>query len=100
MKIIQEDTDIGYGLYNFRIENRFLNFCVGETVGGHRPATFWQNFSNSLSSSPSFGTNVFREGDRGKSYDRKTARKMNFTGVKIAWVDMKSNKNPHLYISK
>ena len=34
-----------------------------------------------------------------KSYDQKTGRKMDFTGVEIAWVDVKSNKYPlfHIY---
>ena len=29
-KIIQNDTDIEYELYNFPIENLFLNFCMGK----------------------------------------------------------------------
>ena len=31
---------------------------------------------------------------RGKSYDQKTGKKMDFTGVEIAWVEMKSNEYP------
>ena len=35
MKIIQNDTNIGYDLYNFRMEKLNFNFCVGEIVGGN-----------------------------------------------------------------
>ena len=35
-----------------------------------------------------------------KSYEWKTVQKMGFTGVKIAWVDVKSNKYPQFRISK
>ena len=32
LKIIQNDTEIAYELWNFPIENRLFNFCVGKTV--------------------------------------------------------------------
>ena len=34
LKIIPNDTNIGYHLQNYRNENRLFNFCVGKTVGG------------------------------------------------------------------
>ena len=33
-----------------------------------------------------------------KRYAEKTTQKMDFTGVEIAWVDMKSNEYPLFYI--
>lgn len=37
LKIIENDTDIVYELYNFPTENQLFNFCVGGTVGGKPP---------------------------------------------------------------
>ena len=36
--------------------------------------------------------------DAEKSNGQKTGQKMDFTGVEIAWVDMKSNEYPLFYI--
>ena len=33
LKIILNDIEIAYKLYNFQIKYRIFNFCVGETVG-------------------------------------------------------------------
>ena len=73
-----------------------FRFCVGETVGGHLPSTFWQNFSNSLSNSASFGGHFMGAVERKKLLPKKSP-KMNFTGVKIAWVKAKSNKHKKIY---
>ena len=37
-------------LWNFDYENRLLNFRVGETVGGHRPASLNLFYDDSFSS--------------------------------------------------
>ena len=66
---------------------------MGETVGRHLPTTFWQNFSNSLSNTASFGGDFMGAVGRGKIITEKWL-KMDFTGVKIAWVKAKSNKYP------
>ena len=41
---------------------------------------------------------IFMIFDAEKRYERKTVEKMDFTGVEIAWVDMKSNEYPVFYI--
>ena len=41
LKIIQNDTNITYEIYNFQIGNRLFNFYVGETVSDD--ARFWDN---------------------------------------------------------
>lgn len=41
---------------------------------------------------------LWARSDAVKSYAEKTAQKIDFTGVKIAWVKVKSNKYPFFYI--
>ena len=69
------------------MENQLFDFCVGVWVGGHLPATLSHASKDAQYNFTSFDTNLM-------GAVRKTVQKMNFTGVKIAWVDVKSNKYP------
>ena len=64
--MIPNDTDIAYEFENFLIENRIFHFCVGETGGGHLPATFWPNCSNFLLNSTYFDSNFMDAVRRGR----------------------------------
>ena len=35
--MMKNDTNMTCKFWNFEIENQFLNFCVGESVGGKSP---------------------------------------------------------------
>ena len=48
--------------------------------------------------STSFDTHDISAAERGKTLLREKLVKNEFTGVKIAWVDMKSNEYPLFYI--
>ena len=64
---------------NFQFENGLFNFCVGETV--HRPATFWQNFSNSLLNFTSSDTKLTGVVWRRKKLWTKNCPKNVFYGI-------------------
>ena len=89
LKTIQNDTEIAYELYNFPIENRLFNFCVGKTLNGKSPEVSGIFSKDPLVNLEHFDTNLMGAVDCGYMV---SAEKPDFTGVKIAWVDMKSIK--------
>ena len=72
-------------------------------MGGHRPASLNLFYDDLFLNLQHFDTNILNLWARlnaEKSCGQKTGQKMDFTGVEIAWVDMKSNKCPSFYIRK
>ena len=63
---------------------------MGKTVGWKYPEVSRVFSTDSPLNLEHFDTNFMG----GKSYAQKTGQKMDLIGVKIAWVDLKSNKYP------
>ena len=77
--------------------NQLLNFCVGVAVGGH-DATNLSNISKNSQELPHLLIPMSSQGvTREKWSCMKNRQKMEITGVKIAWVDVKSTKYPFLH---
>ena len=67
-------------------------------MGGHHRANFLYRPKDAPGNFTSFDTNVVAEGDRGKMVsNEKLTKNLKITGVKISWVDNKSNKYPYFH---
>ena len=99
-KIIWNDTKLGPISWELNIEYPTFNFCVGVWVGGHHRANFLHRSKDALENFKSFHTHDIPAPGREKTLTRKTGQKYNFTKVKFALVEAKSNKYPLLYILK
>ena len=65
---------------------------------GHRPASLNLFYDSVFLNLQHFDTKLMGAAQRGKKLWPKNRPKMDFTGVEIAWVDMKSNEYPLFYI--
>ena len=61
---------------------------------GHRPASLNLFYDGVFLNLQHFDTKLMGAAQRGKKLGPKKRPKMDFMGVKIAWVDIKSNKYP------
>ena len=59
-------------------------------VGEHRPASLKLFYDDSFLNLQHFDTKLMGAAQREKTCGQKTDQKMDFTGVEIAWVDIKS----------
>ena len=73
LKMMKNDTKNVIELWNFNYENRLLNFCVGETVGGHRPASLNLFHDCLFLNSQHFDTKLMSAAQRGKKLWPKIA---------------------------
>ena len=70
------------------MKNRFLNFCVGNYVGGQRREKFSHDSKDALKNSASFDTNMVTESDRGnmvspeKPFKTYTLRGLKLRGLR------------------
>ena len=64
--MMKNDANNAIGLSNFDCENRFLNFRVGETVGGHRPASLNLFYDGVFLNLQHFDTKLMGAAQRGK----------------------------------
>ena len=62
------DTNNVIELQNFDCENRLLNFRVGETVGGHRPASLNLFYDDVFLNLQHFDTKLMGAARRGKKF--------------------------------
>ena len=76
---------------NFRIENRLLNFCVGETVGEKSPEVSRVFSKDSLLNLEYFDTNLKGAADCGKKFWIKNRPKNeNYGGWNcVGWCEIK-----------
>ena len=70
------------------MENQFLNFCVGDYVGGQLRAKLLQNSKDALEHFASFDTEMVTESDRGnmvspeKPFKTYTLRGLKLRGLR------------------
>jgi len=83
-KIIYNDIKLEPISWELNLKNPVLNTCVGVSVGGHPRANFSHTAKDAQNNSTSVDPNLMTVGYIG----------LKITGVKIAWVDVKSNKYP------
>ena len=80
MKIIQNDTEIAYELYNFPIENRLFSFCVSKTVNGKSRVVLGIFSTDPLVNLEHFDTNLMGVADCGYMIMTKKPSKNEFYG--------------------
>ena len=69
---------------------------MGVRVGGHHPANFSYRSKDAQENSPSFDTNLMGSVGRREKLCAQNRLKINLTGVEIACVEVKSNKDVDL----
>ena len=65
------------------MENTLFNFCVGETVGGHRPASLNLFYDCVFLNLQHFDSKLLGAAQRGEKLRPKNRPKIDFTGVKL-----------------
>ena len=91
-KMIKNDAKLESISWDLKIENRFLNFCVGVWVGGHLATIFSQRSKDAHENSTSFDTNLQGANWRNNLFSNKIFKKLlfattllNFHGFSFSW---------------